>query len=73
MSKSYPEGCLFLDDPKETIKKKIKTADLTSEQGRLNCQLLCNLFVVPYVPEAMAETRNQLANNIITILDKVRE
>lgn len=50
MSKSVPSSCLFLDDDKETIYSKIKSAN-TNEQGRANLEAIyIELYGNEFVP-----------------------
>lgn len=60
MSKSSPAGCLFLDDSRETIAKKIRKAT-TDEDGLTNLHFLYRKFVGEQIPERNDELKTQLA------------
>lgn len=59
MSKSSPEGCLFLDDPPDAIAKKIKRATMT-DAGRENLAFLYRAFVGEDVPESNSLMKERL-------------
>ncbi len=73
MSKSHPEGCLFLDDDAETITKKIKKAKM-DDDGAANMIRLFRRFVskdlTPITNERMKEV---VAREIVRTLTNPQE
>ena len=64
MSKSSPQGCLFLDDAPDTIRQKIRRATANPE-GLGNLHLLYREFVGGEVPERNEQLKNELAETLI--------
>ena len=64
MSKSSPQGCLFLDDEPDVIRQKIRRATANPE-GLANLHLLYGEFVGGEVPEKNEELKNRLAEKLI--------
>jgi tryptophanyl-tRNA synthetase len=64
MSKSSPDGCLFLDDTPDDIRTKLKAATTTPE-GIENLSTLYTHFVGPTVPSMNSELKSQLADALI--------
>ena len=61
MSKSEPDGCLFLSDSEDTINRKIKAATMTFE-GRANLiELYRNLGGVDEIPEMNSDFKPLVA------------
>lgn len=67
MSKSSPEGCLFLDDELDAIAKKIKKATM-DDMGRMNMVFLYNEFVGGDVPESNSLLKERLVEGIKKVL-----
>jgi tryptophanyl-tRNA synthetase len=68
MSKSEPDGCLFLDDSPEEIRRKIKAATMTDE-GRQNLiDLYRDLGGNAPIPEMNSEFKPMVSEQIIGIL-----
>jgi len=67
MSKSSPDGCLFLDDTSEAIKDKLKSATATSE-GIENLSVLYRHFVGLNVPVMNSDLKTHLAEALIAVL-----
>lgn len=63
MSKSSPEGCLFLDDSPEELRQKIRKATM-DELGRENMVFLYNEFVGGEVPESNSSLKEKLTEGI---------
>ena len=63
MSKSAPNGCIFLDDNSEMIKMKLAKA-VTDVSGLENLSLLYQEFVGPKVPESNRALKEELADAI---------
>lgn len=63
MSKSSPDGCLFLDDSPEELGQKIRKATM-DEMGRENMIFLYNEFVGGEVPESNSSLKEKLAEGI---------
>jgi len=70
MSKSSPEGCLFLDDDREVIVKKIKRATM-DEAGRANMVFLYNEFVGGEVPDSNEPLKERLVEGLLSLLLRV--
>ena len=66
MSKSAPDGCLFLDDTPDEIHKKIKRATMTPE-GVNNLGLLYNEFVGNDIPLTNKELKDKLTVALIEL------
>lgn len=64
MSKSHPDGCLFLDDSPDDIRLKLKKATM-DENGRENLAFLYCEFVNDTVPERNSELKERLAERLI--------
>jgi tryptophanyl-tRNA synthetase len=64
MSKSSPDGCLFLDDSPEEIRKKVRRATMNAE-GTENISFLYKHFVGVPLPESNSEIKEQLAEALI--------
>jgi len=69
MSKSNPNGCLFLDDTPEDISRKIKKA-VTDEEGIKNLHFLYNCFVSPLIPNLNVKLKEDLINALSKELKK---
>ena len=69
MSKSSPDGCLFLDDSSEQIRAKIKRAT-ADEAGLNNLKFLYNEFVGEVVPEQNQKLKERLADCIVNTICK---
>lgn len=68
MSKSSPEGCLFLDDSAADIRRKIKRATTTTD-GLENLEFLYREFVGGEVPQLASDLKTELADAIIRTLE----
>jgi hypothetical protein len=64
MSKSSPDGCLFLDDPPDVIRTKLKAAT-ADEAGLANLHFLYREFVGEDVPTLNSELKTKLADALI--------
>lgn len=64
MSKSTPEGCLFLDDAADAIQSKLKAA-VADAAGRENLEFLYRSFVGGEPPAMNSELKSQLADAMI--------
>jgi tryptophanyl-tRNA synthetase len=64
MSKSSPQGCLFLDDEPDVIRQKIRRATANPE-GLVNLHLLYREFVGEEPSERNEEMKNRLAEALI--------
>ena len=64
MSKSEPQGCLFLNDDADTIRKKIRKA-VTDVNGRNNLIGIYQQLGGTDIPEMNSDLKNLLANAII--------
>jgi tryptophanyl-tRNA synthetase len=68
MSKSEPDGCLFLDDTPEEVEKKIRKA-VTNETGRTNLySLYRQLGGVDPLPEMNTHLKKILTEKVCTLL-----
>lgn len=67
MSKSSPKGCLFLDDPPDTIRLKLRKA-VADEKGLENLRYLHQYFVGSEIPESNLALKEELAEAIIEYL-----
>jgi tryptophanyl-tRNA synthetase len=73
MSKSEPDGCLFLDDTPQEVERKIKAAVMT-EAGHANLvELYRNLGETEEIPRMNSEFKPMVANAIIRTLPIVEE
>lgn len=66
MSKSNPDGCLFLDDSPDEIRYKLKKATATP-QGLNNLIFLYEEFVGGPIPQRNQELKERLAEKLIAI------
>lgn len=64
MSKSYPDGCIFLSDSYEDIDKKIRKLNYASTEGEENLRTLCALFDVELSLSSAAKMKTELAASI---------
>ncbi len=64
MSKSSPDGCLFLDDSPDEIGAKLKAATADA-QGRENLEFLYREFVGPEVPDMNSELKVKLTDALV--------
>ena len=64
MSKSEPDGCLFLTDPAADKEHKIKKA-VTDELGRKNLEFLYREFVGGIPPKMNEKLKEKLSNEIM--------
>lgn len=67
MSKSAPEGCLFLDDMPEEIARKVRGATM-NEVGRGNMVFLYQQFVGGEIPQLNIELKEKLTQGIVNNL-----
>jgi tryptophanyl-tRNA synthetase len=73
MSKSEPDGCVFLDDTPQEIERKIKAA-VMDEAGHANLvELYRNLGGTEEIPRMNSEFKPMIANAIIRVLPIVEE
>jgi tryptophanyl-tRNA synthetase len=63
MSKSQPQGCVFLDDSPDDIKHKLRKANAT-ELGLENLKYLYKEFVGEEAPESNEKLKETLANKM---------
>jgi tryptophanyl-tRNA synthetase len=71
MSKSEPEGCLFLDDSLHQIEQKIKKAVMT-EEGKANLvQLYRDLGGTKAIPEMNSDFKPMVVEELIRIIHPV--
>lgn len=71
MSKSSPQGCLFLDDSPEDIRNKIRKAT-TDQTGLTNLKFLYEEFVKEVPPESNQKLKEILAEAIINKIFKMK-
>jgi tryptophanyl-tRNA synthetase len=72
MSKSRPNGCLFLDDAPDKISRKIAQA-ITDEEGLKNLHFLHSEFVGDTIPpESNAFMKRELADAIINVFESMK-
>lgn len=71
MSKSDPEGCLFLDDSLHKIEQKIKKATMTPEGKENLVQLYRALGGTEAIPEMNSDFKPMVAEQIIKLLHPV--
>jgi tryptophanyl-tRNA synthetase len=69
MSKSNPNGCLFLDDSPTEIESKIKKA-VTDVEGVSNLRVLYDEFVKEPMPDRYGDAKTKLAQSLISRLRK---
>lgn len=67
MSKSLPDGCLFLDDSYDDIRLKIRRAN-ANEVGLNNLKFLYNEFVGGEVPDSNLKLKEKLSEAIIELV-----
>jgi tryptophanyl-tRNA synthetase len=67
MSKSSPQGCLFLDDSPDEIRKKLRRA-VMDENGIENLKFLYGQFVQTEVPSSNQELKDNLAEALTQFL-----
>jgi len=67
MSKSSPEGCLFLDDSPDQIRAKLRRASV-DEDGLANLKFLYSEFVGGESPEQNQKLKESLSESIISRL-----
>ena len=72
MSKSSPEGCLFLDDTEDDIRQKIRKAT-TDEDGLNNLKFLYGEFLGETIPESNQELKDNLSEALIKLTAKARQ
>src|SRR5271170_2092531 len=73
MSKSEPEGCLFLDDSPADVERKIRAATMTKE-GQLNLiDLYRNLGGTEAIPEMNSVFKPMVAMAVMRALNNVHE
>lgn len=65
MSKSSPDGCLFLDDDPDAIRAKLRAAT-ADEAGLANLHFLYREFVGPDVPAMNSELKARLSDALIS-------
>ncbi|RTK97758.1 MAG: hypothetical protein EKK64_00700 [Neisseriaceae bacterium] len=70
MSKSSPQGCLFLDDTPDEIESKIRKA-ITDEEGLKNLRFLFEKFVSEEVPESNQKLKELLSEQMIKLSQKI--
>jgi hypothetical protein len=68
MSKSFPQGCLFLDDSPNEIRLKFRKATAT-EDGMTNLKFLYKEFVGGVIPESNEQLKNNLAEAVICLVN----
>ena len=71
MSKSSPQGCLFLDDTADDIRQKIRKAT-ADEEGLNNLKFLYGEFVRETPPDSNQKLKETLAEAIVEVTDKPR-
>lgn len=71
MSKSSPQGCLFLDDTADDIRQKIRKAT-ADEEGLNNLKFLYGEFVRETPPDSNQKLKETLAEAIVELTDKPR-
>ncbi len=67
MSKSNPDGCIFLDDTPDDLRKKLKRAT-ADEAGLASLRFLYRVFVSDEIPEMNAELKSGLSEALIKLL-----
>jgi tryptophanyl-tRNA synthetase len=73
MSKSEPDGCLFLDDTPQEIERKIKAA-VMDKMGHANLvKLYLDLGGTEDIPSMNSEFKPMVANAVIRLLPTVEE
>lgn len=70
MSKSSPQGCLFLDDTPDEIESKIKKA-ITDEEGLKNLRFLFEKFVSKEIPESNQKLKELLSEKMIKLSQNI--
>jgi tryptophanyl-tRNA synthetase len=71
MSKTFPKGCLFLDDYPDDIRKKIRSAT-ADEAGLENLKFLYGEFVGGEIPTSNLELKEKLSEALIDLVNKPR-
>jgi len=71
MSKSHPEGCLFIEDSADIIKRKIQRA-VTDEQGVNNLKNLYSEFVSGEMPEIYGIAKQRIIDAIVAFKKGVK-
>ena len=71
MSKSSPQGCLFLDDTSDDIRLKIRKAT-ADEEGLNNLKFLYGEFVGGEIPESNFELKEKLSKSLIDLSKQPR-
>lgn len=71
MSKSSPQGCIFLDDYPEDIRQKLRKAT-ADEAGLENLRFLFTEFVKSDIPESNQELKEMLAEALIELSKQPR-
>lgn len=71
MSKSSPQGCIFLDDKPEDIRQKIRKASV-NEEGLENLKFLYTEFVKSDIPEGNQKLKENLAEALIELSNEPR-
>ena len=64
MSKSSPQGCLFLDDTEDQMRHKLRKASV-NEEGLENLKFLYSEFVGEIPPEGNQELKDKLTDGLI--------
>jgi tryptophanyl-tRNA synthetase len=73
MSKSEPDGCLFLDDSPTDVERKIKAATMTDEGHANLVELYHNLGGIEEVPAMNSEFKPMVATAVMRALNNVHE
>lgn len=71
MSKSSPQGCIFLDDYPEDIRQKLRKAT-ADEEGLENLKFLFREFVKSEPPTSNQELKETLAETLIELSNQPR-
>ena len=69
MSKSCPDGCLFLDDPPDVIREKLRQA-VTDADGVENLRSLHRKFCGGEAPEGNLRLKNELADALVALFQR---
>ena len=73
MSKSEPDGCLFLDDSAADIERKIKAATMTDEGRKNLISLYYDLGGQGVIPLMNSEFKPMVATQVLKVLEVVQE
>ena len=73
MSKSEPDGCLFLDDSPAEVERKIKAATMTDEGRKNLISLYYDLGGQGVVPMMNSEFKPMVATQVLKVLEVVQE